>query len=189
MIKYALLGLLRERSDYGYSLKQRFEERLGTVWHLNTGQVYQTLRVLQSSGLVRKVMVEEADDPTDPHRPRHFFELTPKGEKTLDRWLQRPPLRSRPARDETLLRLLVLQPERHAEALDQIRKLAHLYKTHVVALTNQKRRLPSPPRGALFVREIGLEAALLHTEAHLKWLEYTEERLALVMAAENGGGV
>jgi DNA-binding PadR family transcriptional regulator len=79
MIKYALLGLLREQADYGYSLKLRFEQQLGSVWRLNTGQVYQTLRRLTRAGLVVEIEVEGAGGAADPHRPRKTFQLTAKG--------------------------------------------------------------------------------------------------------------
>ena len=52
MIRYALLGLLREQSDYGYSLKHRFETRVGACWELNVGQVYQTLQAFMGGAFV-----------------------------------------------------------------------------------------------------------------------------------------
>ena len=38
-VRYALMGLLREQTDYGYHLKQRFDDRVGNAWRLNLGQV------------------------------------------------------------------------------------------------------------------------------------------------------
>lgn len=176
MIKYAMLGLLREQADYGYSLRQRFEDRLGTVWRLNSGQVYQTLRRLEGAGLV--VEFDAADpEPVDTSHPtRRLFKLTAKGIRVLERWLARPPSYSSPARDETLLRLLVMDPERRHAAIEQIQKLTQVYTKKVAVLLAQKRRLLRPAEGSL-VRDVGLEAALLHAEAHLKWLEYTKQRL------------
>jgi DNA-binding PadR family transcriptional regulator len=184
MVKYALLGLLREHRDYGYQLKRRFDERLGSLWRLNSGQIYQTLRSLTRSGLVEEVRVAEADGGATPLRPRRIFELTPKGERVLDRWLARPPGRSRPVRDETLLRLLVMAPERHAEAAAQIERLLHLYRQQSTRLLAAKRKLPKHGAGPLLVQELGLEAALLHTEAHIRWLEFTRQRLIAAGASE-----
>lgn len=177
MIKYALLGLLREQRDCGYRLKRRFEERIGALWQLNTGQVYQTLRSLQRADLVQESGIELDAPSSDGGRPRRTFQLTPKGLRVLERWLQRAPARARPVRDETLLRLLLLEPDRHGEAVAQIGKLAHLYKQQLTVLLAHKRRLPRNPTGPLLVRELGLESALLHTEAHLRWLEHTHRRL------------
>lgn len=52
MVRCAILGLLRERADYGYNLKRRFDERVGALRDLDVGHVYRTLRVLERSGHV-----------------------------------------------------------------------------------------------------------------------------------------
>lgn len=178
MIRYALLGLLQEQRDYGYHLKRRFDERVGTIWHLNIGQVYQTLRALERSGLISAVDGAPEAQTDDQYPARRLYELTAKGKRVLEQWLHRPPHRPRPVRDETLIRLLVLEPGRRAEALARIAAQEHLYKKHLARLLMQKRRLPVEKDGAVLVSNFGLEAAILHNEAHLKWLEYCREKLA-----------
>ncbi len=174
MVRYALLGLLREERDYGYRLKRRFDDRVGALWHLNIGQVYQTLRSLQRSGLVVEVDGEETNEP---YPGRRMFELTPKGQRVLERWLVRPPVRPRPVRDETLIRLLVLEPERREQAVARVVEQEHLYRRELTRLQAQKRRLQAADGTANLVGHFGVEAALLHTEAHLRWLEYCREYL------------
>lgn len=169
MVRYALLGLLMEQADYGYRLKRRFDERVGTLWHLNIGQVYQTLRALQRAGLVNEI---EGEPTNEPYPGRRMFALTGKGQRVLERWLHRPPVRPRPVRDETLIRLLVLEPDRRAQAVARVTEQEHLYRRELTRLQAQKRRLPRSEGGESMVGHFGIEAALLHTEAHLKWLEY-----------------
>ncbi len=184
MVRYALLGLLREQRDYGYRLKLRFDERVGTAWHLNIGQVYQTLRALQRAKLVTEVEDGSSDGQ---HPARRLFELTPKGHRTLERWLQRPPVRLRPVRDEMLIRLLVAAPERRGELLGRLAEQEHQYKRQLARLLAQQRRQPESTDHDALVRHLSLEAALLHTEAHLKWIAYCRERLtnASLDAAEH----
>lgn len=177
MIRYALLGLLQEQRDYGYHLKRRFDERVGTIWHLNIGQVYQTLRALERSGLISAVDGAPEGQGDDQYPARRLYELTAKGKRVLEQWLHRPPHRPRPVRDETLIRLLVLEPGRRSEALARIAAQEHLYKKHLARLLMQKRRLPVEKDGAVLVSNLGLEAAVLHNEAHLKWLEYCRQKL------------
>jgi DNA-binding PadR family transcriptional regulator len=179
MVRYALLGLLKEHADYGYRLKMRFDERVGTAWHLNIGQVYQTLRALQRS----KLIAEVGGTSDGQHPARRMFELTAKGQRVLDRWLQRPPVRLRPVRDEMLIRLLVVEPERRSELLIRLEEQEHHYKRHMARLVMQHRRAAAPEEPESLVRMLSVEAAMLHTEAHLKWLEYTRERL-LALDAE-----
>jgi DNA-binding PadR family transcriptional regulator len=182
MIKYALLGLLREQSDYGYRLKQRFDERVGTVWHLNIGQVYQTLRALDRTGLI--VPRGAAGDDHQPSRRR--FDLTTKGERALERWLQRPLTQPRPLRDEILIRLLILRPSRRDEALLRITQQEHLYKRHLTGLLKHKRRLLTQSRLDVELALLGVEAALLHTEAHLKWLDYCRQQVGDALQSVTG---
>lgn len=174
MVKFALLGLLREQPDYGYQLKRRFEERIGAVWHLNIGQVYQELRAMDRLGLIAQVGADPGDDG-QPARRR--YQLTAKGGRFLERWLARSPTQPRPLRDETLIRLLVLHPSGSAIALDRVAAQERLYKRHLAKLLNEKRRLPDPKDGDLQVAHFGIEAALRHTEAHLQWLEYCRQQL------------
>ena len=167
MVRYALLGLLRERRDYGYQLKRRFDERVGAIWRLNIGQVYQTLRALERAGLIAEV-----SDEAEAQAGRRMYRLTPKGARVLDRWLERPPTRPRPLRDEMLIRLLVVGPAGQGEALTRIGEQERLYKRYVARLVAQRRRLLRNGSADGGFGELGLEAALLHGEAHLKWLEH-----------------
>jgi hypothetical protein len=50
----------------------------------------------------------------------------------------------------------------------------------------QKRRLPTETDGAVLVSNLGLEAAILHNEAHLRWLEYCRQRLEEGKESGNG---
>jgi len=183
MLQYALMWLLRQRPDYGYSLKRRFEERLGGAWLLNIGQVYQTLQKLQRAGMVSPVAGEEQGQ----YPVRRLFELTAKGHRALERWLQRPPARPRPLRDESLIRLLVLEAGRHADAVAQISELEQLCRRHLTRLSAQRSRLGRDHDGALLVRHLGLEAELFHAEAHLRWLDYCRQRLEQSPAIADGG--
>jgi len=177
MIKYALLGLLREQSDYGYHLKERFDERIGAAWDLNIGQVYQTLRAMSRAGLISPVS-DAGDVTVDLHPVRRRFLLTVKGSKVLERWQMQRPRRPRPMRDEILIYLLVLGPSRGPEVRARIEAQEQLYRHHYAHLLGQKRRLlRRTKKGCIPVAHFGLEAALLHAEAHLKWLAFCREQL------------
>jgi DNA-binding PadR family transcriptional regulator len=169
VIRYALLGLLRERPDYGYHLKRRFDERVGALWQLNVGQVYQTLRSLERAGLV-----EAASEDSDDHPSRRLYALTTKGLRALARWSERPARRPQPIRDETLVCLLLAAPERREELLVRLDEQEQVYRRHLAKLVAERLR-----RGdyAATVADIGVEAALLHTEAQLKWLGVCRARL------------
>ncbi len=171
-VRYALMGLLREQSDYGYHLKQRFDDRVGNAWRLNLGQVYQTLKSLEREGLIEQIADDEEPLCDDPAASRREYRLTEKGGRFLERWLRRRPGKPRPLRDELLIRLLVLEPERQAEALERIDAQVGLYQRHLARLQTRKRRIGAVEAGAPLVAVLGLEAEIAHANAHLEWLEY-----------------
>ena len=53
-IRHSLLALLQDQPRYGYQLRVEFENRTGSTWPLNIGQVYTTLDRLERDGLVSK---------------------------------------------------------------------------------------------------------------------------------------
>ena len=188
MLQYALLGLLRDHADYGYNLKRRFDERMGPVWNLNIGQVYQTLHALEEEGLV-----EHVGAPAEPgqYPVRRLFKLTSKGERVLERWIERPPSRPRPVRDETLIRLLVLGAGRRDRGSARLVEQEQIYRKHLARVVAQMSRTGSDDAGPALIRRLGLEAEQLHAEAHLKWLEgcrrQLEEPPAPTVARQSAG--
>ena len=53
-VRQALLALLEQGPMYGYQLRAEFEQRTGSTWPLNVGQVYTTLTRLERDGLVER---------------------------------------------------------------------------------------------------------------------------------------
>ena len=133
-VRYAIMGLLKEQPDYGYRLKRRFEDRVGQVWRLNSGQVYQTLRTLESNGLIRRIGETNSAQPDDDVAARREFELTERGQRTLKAWLQRKPSTPRPMRDELLIRLLLVEPHGVVEVVRTIDDQEDVYNKHLARL-------------------------------------------------------
>ena len=175
MIRYALLGLLRERADYGYRLKRRFEDHVGAVWQLNVGQVYQTLHALARDGLVREIPGD--DDASGNYPSRRRFEITTEGLGVLERWLEQPWRRSQPVRNETLIRLFLTDWSRRDDALGRIADQERIYRMQLGRIEAERQRLERSAHDTRLVPEVALEAELLHTRAHLEWLDYCRQRL------------
>lgn len=176
MLQYAILWLLRERRDYGYHLKRRFEERMGGMWPLNVGQIYQTLQKLEQEGLIEAVEGDGDDaDGHDPSGRRRLIAPTAKGLEALDRWLRRRPGRPRPMRDETLIRLLMLDDGRPDAVLSSLGEQETLCHKYLSRLRAQRRTLAGAT--GVQVGELGREAEIYYLEAHLRWLEYCRRRV------------
>ena len=60
---------------HGYELKSAFEETVGTLWELNIGQIYNTLRLLERDGFVQlRGHEQEGRGP-----PRKIYAITEAG--------------------------------------------------------------------------------------------------------------
>lgn len=96
-IKHSLLALLVEQPRYGYQLRGEFEERTGSTWPLNIGQVYTTLDRLE-----RDFLVEKEGDDGDGHV---IYSITDAGRREVAGWFAQPVSASNPPRNELAIKL------------------------------------------------------------------------------------
>ena len=76
LVQWALIGLLIERSSYGYELAQRFERTYGGLLRLSgVSYVYTALDALKRRELIEEVEVSE----DDRRMPRVHYRVTSKG--------------------------------------------------------------------------------------------------------------
>lgn len=165
MLKFLLLGLLKECPRYGYDLKSVFEEFLGGMWPLNIGQVYTTLSRLEQDGLVSSETVAQ-----DLLPDRKVYQLTDEGRAVLAEWLDEPsegPIR---LRDEFFFKIVLRSRLRGASSLVDKQR-----RTHLRALAELARLRDDP--GINRETALLLDGAALRAEAELKWLDLCEERL------------
>lgn len=171
-VKHGILGILAERPRHGYELKTEFDLLTGGLWELNVGQIYSTLERMRKDGLVSLEGVDEAGED------RKVYRVTESGLAELAAWLERSPLKPRPLRDEVFVRLWLLLVRDPAAACALIDSQRRIYLQQMVALTRQKIDLAREPRGVTWLqRQLLLDAALLHAEADLKWLDTCEAKL------------
>ena len=167
MLRFVLLGLLDAEPRYGYELKAVFEQFLGGTWPLNIGQIYTSLTKLEDEGLIRSQRV-----PQDSTPDRKVFELSAKGKKELAAWMNSVTDEPVKLRDELFLKVAVLSLKDGPGARDLIhrQRISHLAR---LADLGELQDDPEhhPATGLL------LEAAMLRTEAELKWLDAVESRL------------
>lgn len=163
--------MLQERPRHGYELKTAFEELTSGLWELNIGQVYSTLDRLEKDGLVALA------DPTGAGPDRKVYLITESGAAELAAWLASPPLKPPPLRSEVHVRLRLLWRRDVAAALEFIATQRRVYHLHMAQLTRQKLALDRSQSSDPLQPNLLLDAALLHTEADLKWLDLCEEKL------------
>jgi DNA-binding PadR family transcriptional regulator len=167
-IRQGILAMLADGARHGYQLRVDFEERTGSTWPLNIGQVYTTLARLERDGLV--VALDGGDD--DSHKP---YALTDLGRAELAAWFATPVHREDRPRDELAIKLAMASelPNTDLHAVVQAQRTDTMR-----ALQDYTRLRRSADETENLSWPIVLDSLIFATEAEVRWLDATEERLA-----------
>jgi DNA-binding PadR family transcriptional regulator len=168
-VKHALLGLLAQQPKHGYELKSAFEETVGTLWELNIGQIYNTLRLLERDGYV--AFHSQEQEGRGP--PRKVYAITETGQGELARWLDEPVRQPRRLKDEFYVKLVFTRlAGGDVQTLIWNQRQAYLQVLRQLNDLRAETSLKDDPFATLL-----LEGGAFHLEADLKWLERCEELL------------
>lgn len=101
---FAILGMLTLKPMSGYEIRQLMGQNIAHFWSESYGQLYPSLKKLETAGLVTK-----RSEPGQK-RAKHIYTITPGGRERLQEWLAFAP-RPQPPRSELLLKLFILSAE------------------------------------------------------------------------------
>jgi len=171
-VKHGLLGLLAQKPQNGYELKNSFDKIAGGFWDVNYGQIYSTIDRLVKDGLV--ISSVEGKESVE----RRVYQITEKGVKEFKDWLDKPSAKIRPLRDEVFVKLAFMYPFDKDAILQLLAEQRQLYLAKMAELTRQKYLLS---RNGIsrdnLMTDLLLDAALFHAEADIKWIEHCEAKL------------
>ncbi|MDV6236304.1 PadR family transcriptional regulator [Leptospira ellisii] len=97
--RYALLGILANRSMNAYEIKKNIEQSIGFFWQESFGQIYPILKQLEKEECLKSYKAQKGSGAETT-----VYKITPKGKKELKDWLERP-VEKTPYRNELLLKL------------------------------------------------------------------------------------
>ncbi|HWU21869.1 MAG TPA: PadR family transcriptional regulator [Nocardioides sp.] len=168
-VKHALLALLEQQPMYGYQLRVEFEQRTGTTWPLNVGQVYTTLTRLERDGLASA----EGED-AEGHV---IYRITDAGRDEVAAWFTTPVARTQPPRDELAIKLAlaVTVPGVDIGAVLQQQRSATM--AALQDYTRLKRRAADGDGPADLAWSLVLDSLVFAAEAEVRWLDHCEARL------------
>ncbi len=162
-IKHAVLGLLHYKDMYGYEIKNHIEHDFGSMWTVNFGQIYTTLKGLVKEGCVVLTEVVASENGA-PHKK--LYSLTEKGRKEFQKWLKSPPERPVLLRDPFMMRLIFFK---FGEAEDALRLINEQIRRSERSLARrQESRSGWDKRG--FYSRMARELGLSYKEVYLQWL-------------------
>lgn len=165
-IKHSLLALLEQGPRYGYQLRAEFEQRTGSTWPLNVGQVYTTIDRLQRDGLV-----EDAGTDEEGHE---LYRITDAGRAEVTAWFTTPVARTQPPRDELAIKLALAigVPGVDIGAVIQQQRSATMS-----ALQDYARLKRRQGESGDLAWGLVLDSLVFAAEAEIRWLDHCEARL------------
>ncbi|HEY7072443.1 MAG TPA: PadR family transcriptional regulator [Acidimicrobiales bacterium] len=163
-IAHAFLGLLDQGPQYGYMLKQRFDDWFGEARVLRYGQVYATLARLQKQGLAEVVAVESGAGPE-----RKRYAITRGGVEELESWLATP----QPAEEVALGDLYT----KTVVALLSGRSAGDVLDAQRAVHTERMRALRRATAGGSVEQGLATDYLIAHLQADLDWIELAGARL------------
>ncbi|GAP54238.1 PadR family transcriptional regulator [Arthrobacter sp. 92] len=169
-IRHSLLALLHDQPRYGYQLRVEFEDRTGSAWPLNIGQVYTTLDRLERDGLIR--------NNGGDGEGHVVYSITEAGRAEVQRWFEVPVARTNPPRNELAIKLAlaVTLPGVDVGAIIQAQRAASMRALQ--DYTKSRRDASSNPRRADTAWLLVLDSLIFQTEAEVRWLDLCEARMA-----------
>ena len=177
-VRQAMLALLEPGPMYGYQLRAEFEQRTGSTWPLNVGQVYTTLNRLERDGLVEHVHGSGADDSAD-RAAQVMYRITPSGRGEVSAWFTTPVPRTQPPRDELAIKLAiaVTLPGVDVAALIQQQRTATMTALQDYTRLKRSGRASRPDQPEDLAWSLVLDSLVFDAEAEIRWLDHCEARL------------
>ena len=165
-----LLALLEREPAYGYTLKQRFDERFARTRPLAFGQVYSSLARFERQGWAEIVGVEAGDGPE-----RKRYRITPEGVSMVDEFVLHPQQPEEFTSSTLFARVsLALMSGRDAPEVLRSQRETHLARM---------RELTAARRTADNADVLAITYELAHLDADLRWIEDAGQRLSQMKEA------
>ncbi len=175
-LRFVLLALLCKEPNTGYGIGRLLHNQLDHLWDARLQQIYSELGKLEALGLI------EAESIDLPNRPaKKIYELTPAGNKALDRWLEQPPV-PLSSKNDLLVKLYCLERLPNDVVIRRLEERQAEYEAMARELRDRLtrgRRTDPDQLGYLLT----LEAALSDAEGQAAWCGRA------VSIVQNGGTI
>jgi DNA-binding PadR family transcriptional regulator len=175
---FVILGILAiHPHQSGYEIRKTVQQTVGFFWGESYGQLYPTLKLLVSDGLIALSSSSPGKRST-----KQEYSITPAGEACLKGWLALP-YREDPPRDEFLLKLFFGVEVAPEVSIAHIRKFQEKNRSMLATLEHLEplaRAYSSHQRGFPYWM-LTLKFGAAHLRASLEW---SDEALATLTAME-----
>src|SRR6266540_4162544 len=166
----AVLGLIAFGERSGYDLARLAEHSVEHLWTPSQSQIYKTLPRLVAWGLTRRTEIEQHGRPD-----KALYRITPKGRKTLRRWLDE--VEEEPAGGRVVFALKLFFCEFASPATARTQLAA--YRRHLTRRLERYEALREAPQlffDSLYPNHV-LQHGIRRVQATLAWIDETATAL------------
>lgn len=179
-VAWALLGILIQRSGYGYELVQRFERTYGAALELSSpSQIYAALDTLAGRSLAEE-FVEPVEESRGARQPKPHYRATAEGVRCYQEWLIAQAQDESRRSDLFAKQLATLAPEDALAVIERYEQACLAVASRTPIATD-----PGDETGSLADRLI-YEEGRLAAGARLAWIDFARNELT-ANAAERAG--
>ena len=175
---FVILGILAiHPHQSGYEIRKTVQQTVGFFWGESYGQLYPTLKLLVSDGLIALSSSSPGKRST-----KQEYSITPAGEACLKGWLALP-YREDPPRDEFLLKLFFGNDAAPGISIAHIQKFQEKNRNMLATLLELESlsRAHSSHHPGFPFWILTLKYGVTHLRASLEW---SEAALAVLTALE-----
>lgn len=168
VLKYAILGLLNQKSMTGYDITKEFEEALCEFWSAKHSQIYPELKTLHEQG-----MVEYKIEISGTVLEKKLYSITELGKKDFMKWLESKKEIPPTFKDEFRLQLFFSDFLSEKDRKELIINHLNQHRDRLEYLRNNQKKFESIPEKNTnaFSDYLVLMGAIMREENTCKWLE------------------
>lgn len=170
-LEYILLGLIKEQPAHGYALYDRLRNtsELSLIWQVKRSKLYYLLDKLETEGLLSVSVTSQG-----PYPDRNVYQLTSRGKKTLESWMNSPVMSSRYIRLAFLSKIYFLLKENEEGTTELIDQQVKICQGWLQNLQRQQQSLELDDfiNSQVFLFRIG------QINAMLEWLGNCREQIS-----------
>lgn len=168
VLKYAILGLLNQKSMTGYELSQQFESTISEFWTAKHSQIYPELKKLTQEG-----MIEFEIEITGQVLEKKLYSITESGRGDFLNWLEKEePMQSTP-KDVFRLRVFFLNELDNDIRIKLLEKQLVQHTKRLEHLRNNNKKFSGVPNKNAdeFGDYLVLMGAIMREETTCEWLK------------------
>lgn len=182
-LRILLLGLIEISPMPGYDLAKVFDGSMLFYWHATQTQIYNTLKEMESEGLVTGEVIHQTKTPS-----KKIFSITEQGKQAIADWLLEEP-KLPGFKHDFLIKLSFASRLSDAEILAQLDMYEAKLREKLTGLQSDRRQeflTFSKHQKELALWKLVFENGLMHYQSELAWVEKVRQLIKHPVSEQDG---